>query len=91
MDVKRWNLVLYEWVRNLMKIIFFTIKIEIFAFSQIKATKLTDVTGSLDQVNLKEFFVKYNQRVSSNGEADIVEFLHCKFRLDVLLILLTLK
>lgn len=40
---------------------------------------MTDVTGSLDQVRLYDYFDKYRQQVSPDANPNIINFLNGEF------------
>lgn len=40
---------------------------------------MTDVTGSLDQIRLNDYYNKYHQIVSPEDDPDVVKFLNGEF------------
>lgn len=89
MDVNRWKLVLYEWVKFFDILNFFISLIFFFSF-KIVATELIEVTGSLDHISLDIFYSRYRQRLGCD-EKSITKFLEGLYeRAGCFLIFLTI-
>lgn len=87
MDVNRWKSILFEWVRNNIFFIKFPVNSE-FHNLQIKSSELIDVFGSLEHVQINDFFVQFQQILIKEpkkncGKITISNFLQGKFCVHV--------
>lgn len=78
MDMNQWKLVLFDWVCNLFKNCQFHCY-KFIKFLQITATGLIDVFGSLEHVQLDDFFFNFYHKIHSEIKDSIEEKLICDF------------